>query len=122
MTLALVKDSDLPNDSATFADFWTLWPKRVARMEAEKAWKRLTPSECVAALVGLIAWRPLWIAEGRLQYVPNASTWLNQQRWTDEMPDKWTQSHASHLPAKPMETTRTEMPQSVKDAIARLRK
>jgi hypothetical protein len=108
---------------ATFADFWTLFPKRIARMEAEKSWSRLSPAQRVDALVGLCAWRPVWIAENRLQFVPNASTWLNQQRWTDELPDQWAVSHASHVPfAKTEPGKREPMPEHVKAAIARLRK
>lgn len=112
-----------PEPEATFADFWCLFPKRICRMEAEKAWIKLSPAQRVDALVGLCAWRPVWIAENRLQYVPNASTWLNQQRWTDELPDQWAVSHASHVVAKLPESGKREpMPEHVKAAIAKLRK
>lgn len=111
----------VPEATPTFNDFWTLWPKRVARMEAEKAWKRLEDAQRVEALVGLVDWRSVWLSEGRLQFVPNASTWLNQQRWSDELPANWGAGHLSHLPAKLPDHVRSVMPQHVKDAIARLR-
>ena len=114
---------EIQEEVPTFQDFWTLFPKRIARMEAEKSWARLSHAQRVDALVGLCAWRPVWIAENRLQFVPNATTWLNQQRWTDELPDQWAVSHSSHVPAKLPEAGKREpMPDHVKAAIARLRK
>lgn len=122
MALQLVQN-DATAEAATFSDFWTLWPKRVARMEAEKAWNKLTVAQHVEALTALCSWRSVWINEGRGQYVPHAATWLNGRRWEDELPEKWTVSHASHVPTiPPLMGERTVMPQSVKDAIARLKK
>lgn len=106
----------------TFADFWLMFPKRVCKMEAEKAWRKLTPAERVQALIGLLSWRAVWLAEGRLQFVPNASTWLNQQRWTDELPEAWGAGHASHVAAKlPEKGERAVMPDSVRQLLAKMR-
>lgn len=77
--LALVQSEPVADEQPTFADFWLLYPKRIARMEAEKAWQKLSAAQCVEAVTGLLSWRAVWIAESRLQFVPNASTWLNQQ-------------------------------------------
>jgi hypothetical protein len=123
--LALVHDQDNAREEScapTFDDFWLLYPKRIAKMEAEKAWLKLDNAQTVAALCSLVNWRSVWMAEGRLQFVPNASTWLNQQRWTDEVPDQWGASHSSHLPAKlPEKTERIAMPDHVRALIAKLR-
>ena len=110
------------DEQPTFADFWLLYPKRIARMEAEKSWLKLTAAQRVEALSGLVEWRNVWLSEGRLQFVPNASTWLNQQRWTDELPETWGASHASHVAASlPTKGERVAMPEHVKAAIAKLR-
>lgn len=115
--------TEAPAAEPVFTDFWTLYPKRVARFDAEKAWKKLTAVQRVEALTALCSWRSVWIAEGRGQFVPHAATWLNGQRWEDELPETWTTSHASHTAAKlPLAGERAEMPQHVKDAIARLKK
>ena len=121
--LSVVPSVDTEVSAApTFDDFWLLYPKRIAKMEAQKAWRRLSTAQCVEALNGLCLWRSVWIAEGRLQFVPNASTWLNQQRWTDELPDSWGVGHASHLAAKlPEKTERAVMPDHVRALIAKLR-
>ena len=116
-------NSDNEITCATFDDFWMLFPKHIARMEAERSWKKLGDAQRVAALVGLAEWRIVWLSEGRLQYVPNASTWLNQQRWTDELPQTWgTSGHASHIPAKlPDSPARTVIPDHVRALLAKLR-
>jgi len=116
----VVDDDEQPS----FAAFWLLWPKRVARFEAERQWKRLSVADQVEAIVGLVAWRQVWLRRGELQYVPHASTWLHQQRWTDELPDQWasTTTHAAHAPAAlPESGERTGMPAHVKALIAKLR-
>lgn len=121
--LTLVQEREEENCAPTFADFWLLYPKRVARMEAEKAWQRLSSAQGAEAIVGLCQWRSIWIAEGRLQFVPNASTWLNQQRWTDELPISWGSGHASHRTAAlPEPGERVAMPEHVRALIAKLRK
>ena len=123
MTAALRIVGPVAADEPTFGDLWLMYPKRVAKMDAQKAWSRLSPADRVAALVGLTAWRAVWIADGRLQFVPNASTWLNQQRWTDELPESWGASHASHVSAKlPEGGERAAMPENVRALLAKLRK
>ena len=122
--LSVVADVDRTHeDIATFNDFWTLWPKRVARMEAERAWQRLSSVQHVEALTALVSWRSVWLARGELQYVPNASTWLNQQRWTDELPETWANRPHSHTPfPERVDEARGVMPDSVRAAIAKLRR
>ena len=121
MSLALVSKSAV-TDEVSFSDFWLLFPKRVARMEAEKAWSRLSGAQRVEALTGLVAWRAVWLADGRLGYVPHAATWLNQQRWTDELPTTWGTSSAGHVPAVlPTSPERSVMPDHVKALLAKMR-
>jgi hypothetical protein len=123
MTLALVIDQGKAEEWATWETFWSLWPKRVARLDASKAWQSLSSDQRVAAVTALPLWRQVWASRGEMQFVPYAATWLRGQRWEDEMPDRWTTSHASHTAAKlPSAGERAEMPQHVRDAIARLRK
>lgn len=121
--LSVVPSVDTEVSAApTFDDFWLLYPKRVSKREAMKAWDRLSPAETVAAIVGLIAWRPIWLANRDLTFVPHASTWIHQCRWEDELPETWGASHASHIPAKlPEKIERAVMPDHVRALIAKLR-
>lgn len=110
------------NDAPTFEDFWLLWPKRVARMNAEKAWNRLNGADRVGAVTALVQWRTYWLARGELEYVPHAATWLNQQRWSDELPESWGVGHASHNAAAiPDQGAKAAMPEHVRAMIAKLR-
>ena len=72
----------------TWENFWTLWPRRVARKEAEKAWRRLSPTEQGEALKALPEWRRVWAMKDT-QYIPHPATWLNGARWEDELPPEF---------------------------------
>ncbi len=109
---------------ATFDDFWTLYPRRVARKDALNAWAKVREVDRVACLVALVDWRQVWRARGDDQFVPHAATWLNGERWTDEIPVEFTRpTHASHVAAKQLDQTeRGPIPPRVLEALAKLRK
>lgn len=71
-----------------FDDFWKTYPKKVAKAQALKAWKKLQPNSELAAKiiasVAVYARTDAWTRDGG-QYVPHASTFLNQRRWEDEI-------------------------------------
>ncbi len=68
--------------------FWPLYPKHVARARALRAWNRLKPSEAVQAEMRVALERQVksegWTKDNG-QYVPHPASWLNGQRWTDEV-------------------------------------
>lgn len=71
---------------AAFDQFWKLYPKKKSRKDALKAWEKLNPGSdlqavMIAALANHCASRD-WAKEGG-QYIPNAATWLNGERWHD---------------------------------------
>lgn len=105
----------------TFDDFWTLFPRRVAKKDAFMAWSRLKPEQQMQAVVACAAWRKVW-AKTELQYVPHGATWLNGWRFEDELPPDYTQSTAAHAPAAlPAQGERTVMPDHVRALLAKLR-
>ena len=72
-----------------FEQFWEFYPGGGSRLKAVAAWDALAPSdelidEMARALKRQKASR-LW-QEG--VGIPHASTWLNQQRWTDKLPEE----------------------------------
>jgi len=77
-----------PGGDARFADFWKVYPKKVAKAQALKAWTKIKPSAELAAkiiaAVGAYAASPAWMKDGG-QYIPHGSTFLNQRRWEDEL-------------------------------------
>lgn len=108
-------------DQATFADFWLLYPRRVAKKDAEKAWNRVSPADRIKCLVSMIEWRKVW-QQKDTQYLPHPATWLNGERWEDEIPPEYTQSSASHVAAEiPAATPRSIIPDHVKAFLAKMR-
>lgn len=71
-----------------FEVFWKLYPKKKGRQEAARAWAKLKPSEelrqTLITALGQQRVSEDWIKD-RGRYIPNASTWLNGERWTDEL-------------------------------------
>lgn len=71
-----------------FADFWSLYPRHVARAHAEKMWNRLKDAEKRAAMEALPKHVEFWKREQRRWAdfrPPHGGTWLNGRRWEDEI-------------------------------------
>ncbi len=70
-----------------FRAFWAVYPKRVNKESASKAWKRLNPDETtVQAIVKAVEKQKAteqWRRE-KGRYIPYPATWLNGKRWEDE--------------------------------------
>jgi len=71
-----------------FQDFWMMYPKKSAKIAAQKAWKKLNPSrELVIKIFSALAKAKVcsnWKKDGG-QYIPLPASWLNGQRWEDEL-------------------------------------
>jgi len=71
----------------TFDDFWALYPKRVGKGDARKAWdaavKRSKPSDILAGLARYVDETSSWPTEER-KYIPGGGPWLRADRWWDE--------------------------------------
>ena len=93
---SLIPDSLIPDTSACspsasesvddgFATFWQQYPKKVAKPQALKAWKKQKPdlAACLAALS--VAKASAEWQKDRGQFIPHPATWLNARRWEDEV-------------------------------------
>lgn len=73
-----------------FDTFWQAYPRKVSKGAARKAFQKLKPSEeLVAQMVDAIEkWKatPQW-QEKNGKFIPYPSTWLNGERWEDEIPE-----------------------------------
>lgn len=71
-----------------FERFWSAYPKKVGKGDAFKAWQKMNgnrPSiEEIESILEQQRNSVEWTKENG-QYVPNPSTWLNQERWHDEL-------------------------------------
>ena len=88
----------MANDDDGFHDFWALYPRKVARKAAFKAWQKLRPDPALRETL-LAALRAQMQSEQwqSPQYIPHASTWLNGERWTDQLPTRRLSPPVSHL-------------------------
>lgn len=73
-----------------FETFWTVYPKKLAKGAARRAWQKLRPdarltAEIIAAVEQQKTW-PHWLKDAG-QFIPHPATWLNAGRWQDEMAD-----------------------------------
>lgn len=104
-----------------FEEFWTLYPRKIKRKPAYRAWLNLSKSDRAAALAALVHWRRIWLTRGDLEYVRHPTTWLHDEGWHDELPAHIApQAHApAAIARQPFE--RVEMPQSVREALAKLK-
>lgn len=68
---------------AEFERFWSAYPRKVGKGAAQKAWRvamRKTTPDAVIAAVQRFAW------PDDQQFIPHPATWLNAERWADELP------------------------------------
>ena len=76
-------------DMDGFALFWQEYPRKAAKAAALKAWKKLKPSpELVERIIAHVRDHkrsPDWLKDGG-QFVPHPATFLNGQRWEDDIP------------------------------------
>ena len=75
--------------SDLFNQFWTAYPKHIAKQSAVKAFEKLKPDEkLLEAMLKAIARQKeskQWEKDGGA-FIPYPATWLNQRRWEDELP------------------------------------
>jgi len=83
----------------TFALFYGLYPRKMARKDAEKAWNKLTPTEQSECLEAMPNYLKYWkIKETAKDYIPYPASFLNAQRWTDEIDIEPIQNKKPELP------------------------
>jgi hypothetical protein len=104
--------------------FWALYPRHVAKLAARKAWAKTRPEDHVAILEALVSWRPVW-RDKDPEYLPHASTYLNGERWTDELPQGFRKREETPFPGvlgndQPIQI-RESIPEHIKALIARIK-
>ncbi len=69
-----------------FENFWLQYPKKVGKLIAKRSWEKLSLDNQQKALEAIIEHRKYWAAKGTdWEFIPHASTWLNQERFEDEL-------------------------------------
>ncbi len=70
-----------------FAAFWQAYPRKCAKVAAQRAWTKLAPSpDLVLTILADVERRKqgeAWRKQGGA-FIPHPSTYLNGRRWEDE--------------------------------------
>lgn len=66
-----------------FDRFWAAYPRKVAKANAEKAWKKIgaTPEITTLILIGISTAMKMDFRFRDAQYIPHPATWLNGREW-----------------------------------------
>ena len=63
-----------------FENFWQSYPRREAKIAAQRAWKRLSFTDRQKAIEGIYK----FLCRDR-RFIPHPATYLNGRRWEDEV-------------------------------------
>ena len=78
----------LTSPSSSFSSFWSAYPRKVGKAAAQKAYakaiRKALPETILARLEAWKASKDFPLPD----FVPHASTWLNGERWLDELGDE----------------------------------
>lgn len=71
-----------------FDKFWQAYPRKVSKKQAQKSWKKINPSlelfEKILKALEMVKQTEQWEKDNG-KFIPYPATWLNQERWTDEI-------------------------------------
>ncbi len=72
-----------------FKSFWERYPRKQAKMQAQNAWLNLQMTDELFEKIMRAIERQKksvqWTQDNG-RYIPNPATWLNQERWNDDLP------------------------------------
>lgn len=97
---SIVKDSivkDSIDKDVAFAAFWEKYPRKVSKKAAYKAWQKIKLDDAlivrIMSALSSAMKSEQWVKDAG-RYIPHAATWLNGERWEDEMaPSKIARSN-----------------------------
>ena len=70
-----------------FDKFWVVYPRKVGKQDAKKAFLRLAPDDALLNTILTAASRQAKMEQwSEPRYIPHPATWLNGRRWEDEIP------------------------------------
>jgi DNA-binding transcriptional ArsR family regulator len=69
----------------TFDEAWTAYPRKIGKAAARKAWEKATAKVSPDVLSAKLAEYVDSLAGADPRYIPHLATWLNGERWEDEV-------------------------------------
>jgi len=108
----LVKETDIVKDNQvqkwhtfmieSFDRFWAIYPRKVSKKQAKKAWFKVVTDEALTNKIMQNVSDRVQIGDwstNRVEFIPHASTYLNGEKWEDEieLPQKQTKTRHKSL-------------------------
>lgn len=86
-TKSKVKEKEEDNIDQNFERFWSVYPRKVVKKKAKELWIKIKPdSNLTEKMIRAVENQSRTIWKGKDEsYIPHATTWLNGQRWEDEI-------------------------------------
>lgn len=84
--------------SPTFDEFWSAYPLKKAKQKAEQAWAKLPPAKRGAAFAD-VPTRAVQDRQWLDGFIPHAATYLNGERWTDEIEKRGSRNEINRKPS-----------------------
>lgn len=103
----------------SFEEFWSIYPRKEAKKDAFKAWKKaktMPDLEKTKVLIDQFKKSDRWTKDGG-QFIPLPATWINGERWNDDLQPILSRSATSSAPSRP--TPRQAYDAALKDAATR---
>lgn len=90
----------------SFSRFWDAYPRKVGKGAARLSWENKSPPiDAVLSAIAEQAKSPQWAKDGG-KFIPHPATWLNQERWLDEVTDGGKQAVFSEVGERTRENIR----------------
>jgi|TARA_B100000315_G_scaffold204074_1_gene197294 hypothetical protein len=82
----LNRSNESVNNNNHFEQFWNNYPRKVGKRKAFEVWGKLSPDgDLMEKILGAIEKYKSSESWCDPKYIPHPSTWLNQERWEDEI-------------------------------------
>ena len=104
LPLREVLRNDTWREDPYFWLFWQMYPRKIDKDRARRAWKKLSPARAMANAIldGLRLWKKCdqWQDE---RFIPHPTTWLNGRRWESTPPASRTTAQPPEPPDREVE-------------------
>jgi len=77
--------SSVDDGDSSFFVFWGKYPKKVGKKQAQRSWKRLSKKNKALVMDDIPKRQDAVWKHNSKQYIPNPATYLNNERWLDDM-------------------------------------
>lgn len=67
-----------------FETFWRAYPRRIGKGAARKSFDKALKLESFDGIMAGLQRQLAYYASKEQQFIPHPTTWLNQERWSDE--------------------------------------